>query len=540
MSEQDELRDAFLRDTAPLVAQVGERLLAIERSVEAISEDWRQVLGLLHTIKGNSGMMQVEPSERLAHAMERRAAAARDAPSAQQVAMLGPLISSAAALEDAINGGEHVAIDALIAALDAEPGEGGANSAAAARAAAQAVALAGAHQRVPYIRMEAEVLDRMLEVVGELVICLRRVRARRERTGLGDDATSEAVDLIQKHVAEMRQRVLDARLVPLQVVVSRLSRLVRDLGSATGKRLSLKVEGSDTVVDKAIADQLGEPLLHLIRNAADHGIETPDERLAAGKPEVGRLELRILPSGGDLLVRLRDDGRGLSRERLAAEASRRGIDTANLSERALYELIFHPDFSTAKQVTRISGRGVGMLQIKRTVERMGGELTFTTREGQGTEFSLRVPLAAAIRRTLVVGCAGELYAVPIETVVETFRVDLAELFPVDQGWVTSWRDRVLPSQYLARQLGAGGQEPGEGSLCVVIEEGGRHAGVIVDEIVGQQEVVVRDLDPALGRPRGIAGVAIVGEGSVAMVLEPKTLPFGDGRRRGLQAAEAIR
>jgi two-component system, chemotaxis family, sensor kinase CheA len=530
MSEHEELRDAYLRDTAPLVGQVGERLLAIERAAESIAEDWRRVLGLLHTIKGNSGMMQVEPAERLAHAMERRSAGARDAALAQQLAMLGPLLSSAAALEEAIGGAEGVALEALIEALAADPSAEDLTSEAVQRAAAQAVALASSHQHVPYIRMEAEVLDRMLELVGELVIGLRRLRAQGARAStLG---SNEAVDLMQKHVAEMRQRVLDARLVPLQIVVSRLSRLVRDLGSATGKRLSLTVEGADTVVDKAIADQLGEPLLHLIRNAADHGIETPDERARAGKPETGRIELRIYPSGGDLMVRLRDDGRGLSRDRLVQEAARRGLDTAGLSESAIYELIFHPDLSTAKRVTRISGRGVGMLQIRRSVERMGGELTFATREGRGTEFTLRVPLAAAIRRTLVVGCGGELYAVPIETVVETFRVDTAELFPVDRGWITSWRDRVLPSQYLARQLGAGGaQEPGAGTLCVVIEDSGRHAGLIVDAIAGQQEVIVRDLDPALGRPRGIAGVAIVGEGSVAMVLEPRSLPFGDPQRR---------
>ncbi len=544
MSEHEELWDAFIRDTAPLVAQVGERLLALERSLESLGEEWREVMGLLHTIKGNCGMMQVERGEELAHSMERRARGARDAPIWEQARMLGPLISSAAGLEDVL--ADKVSGDAvqdLIAGLDAAEEDQDGDSTSARRAAAQAVELAGVQPGMSHVRIDAEVLDRFLELVGELVICYRRVcaeaeprqpaRARDSREGTAraaDGGRAEPLELLGKHVGELRQRVLDARLVPLQVLVTRLKRLVRDLATATGKPLSFRVEGEDTVVDKSIADQLGEPLIHLIRNAVDHGIEAPSERRAAGKPDTGQVELHISTVGADVMVDVRDDGQGLSRKRLEAAATKRGIDTSGWTDRRVEELIFRPEFTTAEKVTRLSGRGVGMPQIKRTIERMGGELQFQTKAGLGSQFSIRVPLAAAIRRTLVVSCGSEEYAVPIESVLETFRVTPESLYPVDRGWVTSWRERVLPAQYLATQLGGRDQvEAADAQLCVVVEDGRRYSGLIVDDVSGQQDVVVRDLDPVLGRPRGVAGMAIVGEGRIAMVLDPRSLPWSEGR-----------
>lgn len=547
MSEREELWDAFVGDTAPLVAQLGERLLSLERSIEALGEDWGEVMGLLHTVKGNCGMIRADAGERLAHAMERRARTARDAPLRDQGRVLASLLSSAAGLEEVIGDRmEDEGVRALIDGLDAAEREGD-DPAAARRAAAQAVDLAGARPAMSHVRIDADVLDRLLELVGELVICYRRVEARDRadaappaaRDAGGSSAgRGEALELLGRHIGEMRQRILDARLVPLRVLVTRLRRLVRDLGTATGRPLQFSVEGEDTVVDKSIADQLGEPLMHLIRNAADHGIEDAGARRAAGKPEAGQLELHLAASGAELCATIRDDGRGLSPRKIASAAERRGIDTSGWSERAIQELIFRPDLTTSEEVTRLSGRGVGMPQIRRTIEKMGGEIALSSREGAGTEFSIRLPLAAAMRRTLVMACGANEYAIPIESVVETFRVSSRELYPVDRGWVTSWRDHVLPSRYLAAQLGArDAVHPGPSHLCVVVEDGRRHAGVLVDEISGQQDVLVRDLDPALGRPRGIAGVAIVGEGRVAMVLDPRTLTWVDGREDDT-AAEA--
>lgn len=577
MSERDELEEAFYRDTAPLVEEVRERLLSVERTVEALSDDWKQILGLLHTIKGNCGMMQVSPGERLAHTMERRAGAARRAPLEEQTGMIGALVTAAAGLEDAISSdSEGTWLDELVDDLEAGESSAGANSEASRAAAARALALAGAQHRVPSIQLEADVLDRLLELVGELVISFRRVSATRDEGPGGSDAVGrrgagdDPLELLGKQIAEIRQRVLDARLVPMQVVVGRFVRLVRDLERLTDKPLSLSVEGDDTVVDKNLADHVGEPLLHLIRNAADHGIEKPAERREAGKPERGRIELHIAPSGGDLVVAVRDDGAGLSRARLEEAAAARGIDTSGWSEQQIYDLIFRPEFSTAERVTKLSGRGVGMPQIKRSVEDLGGELQYTTRAGAGATFYLRVPLAAAIQKALIVECDGEPFALPIRSVAEAFRVTSTELHPVDLGWVTTWRGQVLPGQYLARQLerdaacpierarrkaslappdksaapdeGPGHAEQGQrarsagvsgaspldaGSaeagdfICVVVADDSRRLGLFVDRVVGQQEVMVRSLDPALGRPPGISGVAIVGEGSIAMVLDPR-------------------
>ena len=532
MTESDELYEAFYQDTAPLVAQVRERLLAIERSVEALIDDWQHVLGCLHTIKGNSGMMQIPAGERLAHAMERRAAEARRAPAEQQVRTLGSLLTSAAGLEDAISiEPDEGAVDALVRDLEAGEASAEQHPEAARAAADKAIALAGASRRVPYMRIEAEVLDRLLELVGELVTCVSRAEATRAiapgktSPSGGDRSADDLVELLGKHVGELRRRVLDARLVPMQLVVGRFKRLVRDLSTVTGKKLSLTVEGADTVVDKNIADHIGEPLLHLIRNAADHGIEDADARREAGKTETGRIELRIAPAGGDLVVEVRDDGAGLSRARLEQAAAQRGIDTTGWTDRQVHELVFRSEFSTTERVTRLSGRGVGMPQVKRTVEEMGGDLQLSTTPGRGTTFRVRVPLTAAVQRALIAECADEVYAVPVRAVAEAFRVAPSDLHPVERGWVTPWRGRVLPAQYLPRHLDAGVAAPERESLvCVVIEDDDRRLGLLVDDVSGQQEVMVRNLDSAFGRPAGIAGVTMVGEGRIAIALDPRSIP----------------
>ena len=538
-SADDELYAAFYADTAPMVAQLGDRFLTLERSAEALVEEWKTALGLLHTIKGNCGMARATAGERLAHAMEKRAKQARGQAVERQVTMLGSLLSSAAALEQAISpeAEEPGSVDALVGDLGADPEHAPSDGSAARAAVAQAFALARSPHHVPHMRIDAEVLDRLLELVGECATRHRQVGTAlghlTARHGVGEDdvsATAEALELLGKQVVEIRQRVLDARLVPLQLVIGRFERLVRDLAAATDKQIALTATGGDTVVDKSIADQLGEPLMHILRNAVDHGIEPPEERRKAGKPERGRIDLEVSSAGGDLVVTLRDDGRGISAERIAATASRRGIDTSGWSERRIRELIFHPELSTADRITEISGRGVGMDQVKRAVERMGGDVELSSREGRGSEFRVRVPLAAAIRRTLVVECEGEQYAIPIDAVIETFRVDVADVYPLDRGWVTAWRGRTLSTRALARQMGAPRRgERASTQLCVVLEDDGRSVGVLVDRLADQQDVVVKELDPSLGKPRGIAGVAIVGEGEVAMVVDPRALVHMEAR-----------
>jgi two-component system chemotaxis sensor kinase CheA len=542
----------FVAETTPLAAEVEAMLLALEGALEREGDPvplWRRLLNALHTIKGNSGIVGFAGAQSLAHAMEERAKRAQSASVPEQLATARALFGAADALRDAIPT-PMTADDRLETArralVEESAGEGDRGS---ERARPQeAVYASYALPRVADVRIGAEKLDRLLELVGELathhnrVVDVVRILSLRVASSDGDAvAAGDALDQLGKTIAEFRSGITQARLLPLTAAINRFRRLVRDLCASTGKRALFEVTGAETVVDKAIVDAIGEPLLHLLRNAVDHGLEPPAARVAVGKGAEATIALRIRQHGGELVLTVEDDGRGIARSRLVARAGERGIATQGWADSDVLELIFLPDISTAERVTELSGRGVGLDAARKAVERIGGALNVKSEEGRGTEFEIRVPLTLTLQRVLLLQRHSEAYAVPLASVLATLRVERRDLHEIDRRTFLRFRSRLVPAYDLAQLLGipvAGGAETP--ALCVVLEDGARASALLVDAVLGQQEVVLKDLDPTFGRPVGIAGATVLADGHVAMVLDARALAASPRRGRGAsREAEAV-
>ncbi|HEY2512330.1 MAG TPA: chemotaxis protein CheW [Polyangiaceae bacterium] len=529
------LRAEYVAETTPLVADIEATLLELEGNLERGEGEpaplWRRLMNALHTIKGNSGIIGFTAGQSLAHAMEDRCKRAEGAALEVQLAAVRALLGAADALRDAIP--VPMASDEKLEAArrelldDAEVPEAGPERPRPQESVYASYAVA----RVADVRIGADKLDRLLELVGELAThhnrvadVLRNLALRVASSDAEAASAADALDQLGKTIAEFRGGITQARLLPLTAALNRFRRLVRDLCVTTQKRAVLEVSGADTVVDKAIVDAIGEPLLHLLRNAVDHGLETPEARAAAGKPVEGKISLSIRQQGGELQLTVRDDGRGISRAKLVARAAERGITAQGWVDGDVLQLIFLPDISTAERVTELSGRGVGLDAARKAVERIGGTLDVTSEEGKGTEFDIRVPLTLTLQRVLLLQRRGEVYAAPLGAVQAIVRAGEGDIHSIDRRTFLRFRARLLPAHDLALLLGIPGEDAGEhASLCVVLEDGARACALIVDAVLGQQDVVLKELDATCGRPVGIAGATVLADGHVAMVLDARAI-----------------
>ncbi len=379
------------------------------------------------------------------------------------------------------------------------------------------------------VRVDIRKLDRLMNLVGELVLVktslLRiadRLRAGEESTTLGLELHRESRSL-QRKLNELQGCVVEVRMVPLGQIFDKLSRMVRKLSRDLGKQVELEVRGNDVEVDKLIVEDLSDPLMHLIRNALDHAIEPPEERLRAGKPPTGKVSLSALQKGNHVVITVADDGAGIDEARIRAVAIERGLVSeeaaAQLSRRDIMNLIFVPGFSTAQQVTALSGRGVGMDVVKNNIAAMSGIIDITTEQRKGTRFEITLPVTLAIIRALVVQAAGRTYAVPLNSVLEIVTVDPAELRTIERREVLSLRGSTLPLLRLARFFETP-VTPTTGPLFVVVVGlAQERLGVAVDALVGQQDVVVKPLGKALAGVRGIAGATDLGNRRTVLVLD---------------------
>jgi two-component system, chemotaxis family, sensor kinase CheA len=507
----DALHDVFLEETLPLAAQIESRLLHIERDAAALDDAWRAVLGTLHTIKGNCGMVGLDPAQGLAHAMEQQVREVRGWPPGGQAGAVETLLGAADLLRRTVEtgdeGGETAAALARLHGMS--PGTPAVD---APRPDDAPAAGAEPTASIDAVRVDSARLDRLLESTADLATWLDRLRAAAPPT----QATSEALDGATRRLGELRDAVLALRLVPLSALLVRFERLVRDLGRALGKRAVLAVRGAEIGVDKHVIDRLGEPLLHMIRNAIDHGLETPAARTRAGKEEVGTITVAASARGGVLSLTVRDDGRGIDPARLVAAAARRGIDAAGWSPARILDLVFAPDLSTSETVTELSGRGVGLDQARRALERIGGSVQVSSTPGAGTELHIRVPLVVAVQRSLVVSCGGALFGIPFTSVVEAFRISREDVNL--EG--APWRDTRIPVRFLRRLLELEVAEPASTLTCVVIDAPDLPMAVVVDELRGHHDLMVGELDPIFDQPRGVTGVAALADGSIVAVLDP--------------------
>jgi two-component system chemotaxis sensor kinase CheA len=374
------------------------------------------------------------------------------------------------------------------------------------------------------IRVSVEKIDELMNTVGELVITqamlsqlgtmIEGSTAEKLRAGLGQ---------LERNMRELQESVMRVRMLPISFVFSRFPRMVRDLAQRLGKHIELKLTGEQTELDKTVLEKIGDPLVHLVRNSIDHGIESPEVRAAAGKPAFGTVHLDACHRGGNIAVEVSDDGAGLDKDRILAKARARGLvgPTDLLTDEQVHDLIFLPGFSTAEKTTDVSGRGVGMDVVRRNVKELGGKIELRTERGKGSRFIITLPLTLAIVDGQSVAVGSETYIVPLISIVESMQLRSSNVSRLSgRGEVFSFRGDYLPIIRLHELYGV---EPRTRNLhegLVVVAEGdGRRVGLFVDDLLGQQQVVIKSLEANYGHVEGVSGATILGDGSVALILD---------------------
>ncbi|QWW67168.1 chemotaxis protein CheA [Rhizobium sp. WYJ-E13] len=382
-------------------------------------------------------------------------------------------------------------------------------------APAQAAAQAKAQENV---RVPAERLDELMDRVGELVIAQSRLSQLASSSS--DIALRSVSEEIERLSGELRDTMMVLRMVPVGTLFSRFRRLVHDLARETGKVIELVTEGETTEVDKTVIERLADPLVHLVRNSIDHGLEPPAERLGAGKTEAGTVTLAARQSGGEVIISIKDDGRGINRERVRAKAESSGLIAPGqpLSDQELLQLIFAPGFSTAAQITNLSGRGVGMDVVKKTVEALRGAIEIVSLPGQGSEVSLRIPLTLAIIDGLLVRVGSGRYVIPLSAVEECLELSLEEDLRSRGRSFISLRDSLVPFLRL-RDLFRTGTKPDVHQKVVVISTGTERVGLVVDQIIGDHQTVIKSMSKLHNNVATFSGATILGDGSVALILD---------------------
>jgi len=373
------------------------------------------------------------------------------------------------------------------------------------------------------LRVSVEKVDQLINLVGELVITQAMLAQTSTRIdpALYQQLVAGLSDL-ERHTRDLQESVMSIRMIPMSMVFSRFPRMLRDLAAKLSKKVDFVTLGESTELDKGLVEKITDPLTHLVRNSCDHGIELPAERVAKGKPETGTITLAASHQGGSIVIEVRDDGKGLSRPKLLAKARERGLPVSDdMPDADVWGLIFAPGFSTADVVTDVSGRGVGMDVVKKNITSLGGTVEIESAEGLGMSVRVRLPLTLAIMDGMSVGVGGECYILPLASVVESFQVQAHTVRTIGTtGQVVQVRDEYLPVVDLERifDLRRSGEAP-ERPVMVVVEAEGRRAALLVDELLGQQQVVVKNLEANYRRVNDISGATIMGDGNVALILD---------------------
>lgn len=373
------------------------------------------------------------------------------------------------------------------------------------------------------VRVDCGRLDKLINVIGELVISGAMVEMEfadwQKQTG----HESQSLSHLSKTVRDLQELSLSLRMVPIAGTFQKMTRIVHDLARHLDKQIQFETVGEETELDKTVVDQIGDPLMHMVRNAADHGIETPAERIATGKSPEGNITLRAFHQGGNIYIALTDDGRGLDRQAIRRKAIERNLvrEEDSLSNQEIDNLIFLPGFSTAKQITDVSGRGVGMDVVRRNVEALQGSVSIQSEMGRGSTVTIRLPLTLAIMDGLSIGLNDDVYILPLLSVVESFRPQPQEIKRVaSKGEVVVVRGEIVPLLRVHRLLNVSARvtEPTEG-IVVIVENEGKKCALLVDELLGQSQVVIKNLETNFRKVAGIAGATILGDGRVAMILD---------------------
>lgn len=585
--ENQELLTEFYAEAVDHLQQIEAALLILDQQPgepEALNSLFRS----FHTIKGNAGFLGLVPMHTLAHEVESLLDLARNRELRLTPAIVTEILRSrdalqlltqqiAVALEKGHLPSTIVPVSHLISAVKllAHPDSAPATAApapaavaaapvetpvetpvatpaasAAPAAAANAVAPAADAPAAPAaggaaanaieaqattksaaggqtVRVNTEKLDSLMDVVGELVIVQSQLIESARGITEENSAMQRNVAQLSRIAKELQHTAMSLRMIPIKPTFQKMERLSRDLARNFGKKVHFQVSGEDTELDRTVVEEIADPMVHMVRNALDHGLELPDVRVAAGKPESGTVHLSAYHQGSNIVIELQDDGRGIDPDKIFKKAVEKGILPANasLTREECYALIFAPGFSTAEKVTAVSGRGVGMDVVKRNIEKLRGKIEITSEVGKGSVFKIKLPLTMAIIDGLVVRVGTDKFILPSTSVQMAMRPPKEAITTVHgTGEVLELRGKILPLHRLHRRFGipADATQPWDG-IVVIVEHSGRVSALLVDEMVSKQEVVIKNLGAFMQGLPGVAGGAILGDGNIALILDPASL-----------------
>ncbi len=546
-------RETFFEEATERVAELEDGLVRLEKAPDD-AELLNGIFRAAHSIKGSSGTFGLTEVTTLTHALEGLLDRMRDGHLAVTRDRIGALLRATdvlGALIVASRAGspppaELPAVLDELAALDATP-EAPASVTDEPHAARRAASDRRSALDSSSLRVSTQKLDQLIDLVGELVIAQSMVH--QVMTNFTPDALprlQEAVDVMERNTRELQERVMSVRMVEVGAIFRRFPRLVRDLAESLEKEIALEVAGEETELDKGVIEAIADPLTHLVRNAIDHGIEPAAERQLVGKPAHGTIRLAARHEGGAVVVEVTDDGRGLDTRRILEKARECGLvrPEQSLTDDEIHALIFEPGFSTAAVVSDLSGRGVGMDVVKRSVEALNGTVHIVTQPGRGTRFRLKLPLTLAILDGLALRVGDQTYILPLIAIVESLRPNAQALKRiVGRGELVMVRGEALPLVRLHALFGVAGAEVDpRRALVVIVEHDGRRLGLLVDELLGQSQVVIKNLEAGYRRVEGVMGATILGNGSVALILDVQGIARAAAARAAdvaLETAESL-
>ena len=380
------------------------------------------------------------------------------------------------------------------------------------------------------VRVDIEKLDALMNQVSELIIAKNSLVSISSSDGgnFQNQSFHEQIEYLERITTSLHESVMKVRMVPIESVVNKFPRMIRDLSRKLNKKMELVMSGEDTELDRTVVDQIGDPLQHLLRNSADHGLESAELRKERGKPETGTIRLNAFQEGNNVIIEVGDDGNGIDTERVKSKAIERGLVTEEqaekLTQKEIIDFLFMPSFSMAKTITDISGRGVGLDVVKSNIEALGGDVEVKTKLGEGTTFTVRLPLTLAIIQALMVEIRDEKYAIALGSIQNIEDIPVKDIKYVEAKEVIHLRGLVIPIIRLDKLLDSAPREEEPESLTVVIvKKGEKYAGLVVDNLIGQQEIVIKSLGKYINNNKLISGATILGDGEVALILDVNTL-----------------
>ncbi|HXT71291.1 MAG TPA: chemotaxis protein CheA [Vicinamibacterales bacterium] len=558
-----ELANMFVAEALDHLSTIEATLLKLEETPDD-RELLNDVFRPFHTVKGNAGALGVMTVQALAHKVESLLDRCR---SGQHVlgpaevdlilrsvdllsAMINDLAARVAGQPGRILRDERIALIAEVEGLlsGTTGTTGTAGMAGAVEAPRAEERRATGDRRLEERRADAQTsikvdtrkLDGLIDCVGELVILQSLVYEDPALLRVADERLTRNLAQLRRITTDLQRSAMAMRMVPIRQTFQKMARLVRDLSKSTGKQVELQMSGEDTELDRKVVEDINDPLMHMVRNSIDHGIESAEKRAAAGKTETGRLALRAFHQGGNIVIEVADDGAGLNTAAILRKAQSQGLvePGATIDPAEIHHLIFAPGFSTADQVTEISGRGVGMDVVRRNIEALRGRIDIETAQGSGTTFAIRLPLTLAILEGLLVRAGGERFVIPTFSVRESLRPAASQIHTVrGVPRLIQVREELLPLVQMSDVLGVAAPDVSatEGTV-VVLEDGNRRVALVVEALIGKQEVVVKSLGDAMAGIEGVAGGAILGDGRIGLILDAHGIVRAGGAQGTARAA----